>query len=90
MKKKLYTVHMLVCVGGLGPSHACSLVGGSVSVRDPYGLRICRFSYGVLDFSGSFNSFTRSSTRFLKFGCGSLNLFPEALGKASQMTDMLI
>jgi hypothetical protein len=37
MKTKLYIC--CKCVGGLGPTHACSLVGGSVSVS-PQGLRL--------------------------------------------------
>jgi hypothetical protein len=37
MNTKLYNCY--ICVGDRGPSHACSLVGGSVSVS-PYWLRL--------------------------------------------------
>jgi hypothetical protein len=88
MKIKLYLSY--IWVGGLGLSHTCSLVGGSVSMS-PYGLRLVDsiwFSYIVLDPSGSFNPPVPPSQDFLTFSYVSL-MFPQLLGKASQRTVML-
>ena len=84
MRTKLYICYM--CAGGLGPSHVCSLAGGSVSVSSYVSrlLDFVGFFYGVLDFSGSFNPLSPSSTRFpelcLMFVRGSLHLFSPAAG----------
>jgi hypothetical protein len=43
MKIKLHISY--ICVGSIGPSHACSLIGGSVSVS-PHGPRLV----GSVDF----------------------------------------
>jgi hypothetical protein len=47
MKTKVLICY--ICVGGLGPAHACFLVGGSVSVSS-YGPRLVD-SVGLLDVS---------------------------------------
>jgi hypothetical protein len=76
------------CVGGLGPAHTCSLVGGLVFVSphqprlvDSVGLLVVSLT---LPPSGSLTSSPHSSTRLPelhpKFGCGSLHLFPSAAG----------
>jgi len=86
MKIKLHICH--VCVGGLGLVHACSLVGGSVSVS-PHRSRLVD-SLGLLVVSliplGSLNSSPDSSTELpelcLMFSCGSLHLFPTADGQS--------
>jgi hypothetical protein len=84
MKTKLYNCY--ICAEGLGPSHQCSLIGGSISVS------LCGpslvDSVGFLMVSltpGSYNPSSTLSTRFpelqLMFGCGSLH---QLLGEASR------
>lgn len=74
-----------ISVGGLGPSHACYLVAGSVSASsyEPR-LVVCRFSCGILDLFDSFNPSSPSFTRFFKlrlmFDCWSLHLLSLAGG----------
>jgi hypothetical protein len=88
MRAKLYVCY--IYVGGIGLSHACSLVGGSVSVS-PYGPKLVVsvvFFFVCVVFGLTCLALSilpsQSSTRFLKFclmfGCGSLHLFPSGAG----------
>ena len=83
MKTKLHICR--ICAEGLGLSHVCFLVGGSMSLG-PYGPRIVKFIvfHGDLDHSGSFVLCFTSSTGFpqfcLRFGYGCLYLFSSVAG----------
>lgn len=81
MKMKLYICY--VCVAGLGPAHACSVYGISVSVN-PYGPSVVDSVGCVLGLSVYFSPSSCSSTiypeLFLMVGCGSLHLFSPASG----------
>jgi hypothetical protein len=77
MKTELHICYIYVSpmYGLLGSSHSETLGQGSW---------FCRFSCGVLDLSGSFNSSSccsiGSPKLLLMFGCGSLHLFSSVAG----------
>jgi hypothetical protein len=92
MDTELYICY--ICAGGLGPAHVCSLVGSSVSessqrsrlvdtVGPPVG-----FSFPSGPSVLPSNSSIRVPDFSPMFGCGYLQLFQSAAGRASRRTVM--
>ena len=78
MKNKVHIC--FICVGNLVPSHACSLVGGSVSVSlyEPRLVASVGFLIVCLTPLASYILFLPLSqdSKLCLFWCGSLHLFP--------------
>jgi hypothetical protein len=73
-------------MGGLGPTHACSLFSGSVSVN-PQGSRLVDFVGLPVEFLFPLGPSVLPPTLFIRltelqpvFGCGSLHLFQSVTG----------